>query len=91
LTDTYPSTFAFVQIHHGDSWPTTWGNARWTFYGAGGYPTSYFDGVIERIGAQSYYTYQSDYLARHGVPTDVTIDMTGRQVSGPTFEIAANI
>lgn len=91
MTDAYSSTFAFVQIHHGDSWPTAWGNARWTFYGASGYPTSYFDGVIERVGDQTYEVYRSDYLIRHAVPTDVAVTMTGRQLSGPTFEIVAHI
>ena len=89
--DTYPDTFAFVQIHLGDSYATPWGNARGSFYGVPGYPTSWFDGTIERVGAHSYATYHSDYLNRYSRPTDVVLDLTGEQVSGQTFEITATL
>jgi hypothetical protein len=89
--DTYPGTFAFVQIHHGDDYATPWGNDRFTFYGTGGYPTSYFDGVIERVGAWPYTTYQNDYLARRALPADVTIDLTGDFVVERTYQVQANV
>ena len=85
--DTYPNTFAFVQIHRGDAYETAWANTRWTFYGAGGYPTSYFDGVIERVGAWPYLTYRNDYLTRSGIATDVTITLSASPVSGQTYTV----
>ncbi len=89
--DTYPETFAFLQIHRGDSYTTAWANQRHSFYASGGYPTSYFDGVIERVGAYPYTTYLSDYNNRRNVATDVTIELKGEQISGQTFNLQADV
>ena len=89
--DTYPDTFAFVQIHHGDNYATPWGNARGTFYQFGGYPTSYFDGTIERAGAWPYTTYRTDYFTRRGIRTWTTIDLVGVEVSGQTYDVWATV
>ncbi len=86
-----PDTFAFVQIHHGDSYATGWGNTRYNFYGGGGYPNSWFDGTIHRLGAYPYSTYLSDYNNRHNTSTDVTMDMSGEQVSGSTYSVEATV
>ncbi len=91
--NTYPTTFAFVQIHAGDGYATTWGNARVSFYGVTGYPTSWFDGVTQRIGAFPYSTYQSDYLARRNVATHVTFQLGGRVINDVThtYEVGAKV
>jgi hypothetical protein len=95
--NTYPNTFAFVQIHlttgaGGDIYGTTWGNARATFYtDFAGFPTSYFDGHVKREGAYPYATYQADYLALHAVNTDVTIQLQGMHLTGQTYRITATV
>ncbi|UCG15336.1 MAG: hypothetical protein JSV19_08550 [Phycisphaerales bacterium] len=90
--DIYPDTFAFVQIHHGDSYATLWGNARADFYtDFGGYPTSYFDGTIRRGGSSSYMVYWNDYLARRAVPTDVTIKLVGDWLGMWTYRVQAAV
>ena len=90
--NTYPDTFAFVQIHGGDDgYDTPWGDARADFYGLTGFPTSYYDGVIARIGAWDYDTYHDDYIARYAVPTSVTINLTGVRVIGQTYDIRARV
>jgi hypothetical protein len=88
---TYPDTFAFVQMHINDAYATSWGNTRFNFYQCTGYPTSIFDGVLKRVGAQSYTTYQNDYLNRRAVPTDFTIELTGVQTGNQQFDITARV
>lgn len=87
----YPDTFAFVQIHVGDAYGTSWGNTRFNFYQATGYPTSVFDGVLKRIGAQSYSTYLADYNNRRAVATDFTIELSGVQTGTQMFDITARV
>ena len=89
--DAYPDTFAFIQIHHGDAYATSWGNSRASFYGLAVYPSSWFDGVTQREGAKSYAVYEFDYNNRRAVSTDVTIDLTGQLFSGTTYEIVATV
>jgi hypothetical protein len=80
-----------VQIHHGDAYATAWGNSRATFYTLEYYPTSWFDGVIPRVGAYSYSTYLADYNARRAVATDVVMQLGARQLSGQTYEVSAKV
>ena len=90
--DTYPETFAFVQIHHGDAFATSWGNTRANFYtDFGSYPTTYFDGMIQIVGAQPYTTFENNYLNRQGTPTDVSIALGAVQDTGSTFTVNANV
>jgi len=87
----YPDTFAFVQIHVGDSYSTSWGNSRFSFYAGTGYPMTIFDGVLKHSGSHTYTIYQSEFLSRASVPTDVTIELTGDFVSGQAYEVQANV
>jgi len=93
--DAHPTTFAFVQIHHGDDYATAWGNARATFYtDFSGYPTVYFDGALKAEGAVPYSTYETYWSQRHNIPTDVTIDVGGSQVAGQppqVWDITAHV
>jgi hypothetical protein len=92
---TPPGTFTLLQIHVGDSYATTWGNARDSFYAITGTPTAIFDGVQTVVGAGSvdsaYAAYMAKYNLRRAVATDVTIQLGGRQVSGATYEIKAKV
>lgn len=87
----YPDTFAFVQIHLGDSYATSWGNSRASFYTIQYTPESWFDGTIHRVGAYDYSVYQNDYLTRRNTPTDVTIALSGVPVVDQTFQITATV
>ena len=61
LLNSYPTTFAGIQIHLGDAYATSWGTARDTFYNVTGTPTAWFDGLISRVGGTSGMTYTSEY------------------------------
>ncbi len=95
MLNNYPGTFTLVQYHVGDSYATTFGNTRASFYGMTGTPTTWFDGWVEHVGASSYNeilaTYTSTYNQRRGVPTDVTISVTGTQGYSTTYNIRARI
>ena len=91
MLNNYPDTFAFVQIHRGDDFVTAWANARWNFYGAGGYPSTYFDGVLEHSGSHTYTLYNNEFQSRAVIDTDVTIDLTADFVSGQTYNVFAEV
>ncbi|HOO17145.1 MAG TPA: hypothetical protein PLU99_08545, partial [Phycisphaerae bacterium] len=71
LLNSYPTTFAGIQIHLGDAYATSWGTARDTFYNVTGTPTAWFDGLISRVGGTSGMTYTSEYNTRHNIPSDI--------------------
>jgi len=89
--DDYPNSFALVQIHWNNDYATTWGDDRAVFYGVPSTPTSWFDGVEERLSFPTTPSYEDTYLARVAVSTDVTIEMTSVQISGPTYEVTATV
>jgi hypothetical protein len=91
--DNYPDTFAFVQIHMGsDGYDTAWGNARRAFYtDVTGWPTTFFDSTVKHAGSHTYPIYQSEFLSRQTIPTDVTIAQTGDLVSGQTYSVQAEV
>jgi len=91
LLNTYPTTCTAVEYHLGDAYATSWGNSRSSFYGVGGTPTCWFDGVISRVGGSSGMHYNNEYNARRNVPTDVTIGLAGDEVSGQTYDITATV
>jgi hypothetical protein len=93
LLSTYPNTFAFLQIHHGDGYATTWGNARATFYtDFAGYPTLFWDGgVIKDEGAMAYSTYLAHYNTRRAAATNVKIWLSADQVDADTFNVTATV
>ena len=85
-----------VEYHVNEGYSTTWGDARADFYNLSGTPSAWFDGALECVGAygndQSQYNWYLDqYNARRAVPTDVTITVTGVQVTGPTFTIRTRV
>ena len=96
MLDTYPGTFTLLQIHIGDGCSTVWGNSRAVFYGVGGTPMAWFDGVNEVYGGtgdagQDFVRYNNAYLAQQAVPTDVTIELVGEEVGTQTYEITATV
>ena len=96
--DVYSDSFAFVQIHVlDDGYHTPWGDDRWAFYAAQYTPTAVFDGFDSVTGAvpdsnQQYTIYRANHLLpRRALTTDVTIDLTAEQISGPTYRITAQV
>ncbi|MBN2560782.1 MAG: VCBS repeat-containing protein [Phycisphaerae bacterium] len=91
-----PGTFTLVQIQRDPPYSTPWGDARKTFYDVTQYPTAWFDGVEGWEGAytdvgQMYDLYEGIYLARRAVPTDVTIELGGEEVSGQTYRVFTKV
>lgn len=72
MIDTYPDTLAFIAVHDGDGYEVPWGTARDAFYGAAWTPFSCQDGLEDTWPIN---TYESKFLARQAIPTDVTIDL----------------
>lgn len=92
LINAHPDTFAAVQIHHGDNYATTWGNARANFYtDFAGYPTIFFDGKEKHEGEATYAQYLAKYNLRQAVPTDVFVSITATFVSGHTYNVTVNV
>ena len=88
--------FVGIQLHLGDAYQTSWTSQRASFYSISGYPTTWFDGVTELVGAyandtQMYNWYNSARATRAAVPTDVTVEITGLEVGAQTYEIAATV
>ncbi len=87
----YPDTFAFVQFHMFDEHSLPWGDARWGFYAGEYTPLAVFNGVDEVVGAvsdidQQYNIYRlNHFLPRRALPTDVSVELTVEQISGPTY------
>jgi hypothetical protein len=73
----------FVGIHlhvGGDAYEIPWTVKRENFYSVPGYPTTWFDGTVDFVGAitndtQMYNAYWSIVSGRLGVATDVTVDL----------------
>jgi len=97
LTDVYADSFAFVQIHKDDDYSTTWGDDRWTFYGAMYTPTAVFDGADLLEGSvsdsdQQYTIYRTNhFLPGRAIPTDVTIDISAAPVGGQTYHVTVEV
>jgi hypothetical protein len=96
MLNTYPDTFALVQIHVGDTYQTSWGNSRAGFYSIPGTPTVWMDGIIPLEGGtgsqpSDYTRYRGSYLSRVAVDTDITIDLGGNHVSGDTYSVTATV
>lgn len=94
LQDNYEQTFAMVYYYNYSSDP--WMNARLNFYHVSGVPAVWFDGVIPRVGVygnvqQTYNWYAGTYNTRRGVPTDVTIQLSGEYVAGQTYRIYGEV
>jgi len=96
LMDEYPDTFFAIQIHGGDSYATTWGDQRQSFYGIPGYPTVWMDGILSQVGsygsgASNYNNLRSMYLQRQADSTDVTMAMCGDVVDSDTYTVGITV
>jgi thiol-disulfide isomerase/thioredoxin len=90
----YPGQIAVLQIHVSDAHTIPWGTARFNSYpDHASIPDVWFDGVLQKVGAnpQVYWEYLEMFSERQSVPTDVTVEIGGEQVSGPTFTFQVRV
>lgn len=73
MIDDYPNTLGTIVYHLNAPYASAFGDTRWNTYGGYWIPHSVHDGSYD---AWPYTTYESKFLARQQVTTDVTIDMT---------------
>jgi hypothetical protein len=83
----HPDTLGAIYIHVSDSYSTPFGNLRDSLYGATWVPSNVQDGLTDGWPIGSY---ESKFLARQAVPTDVTIDMTVFG-AGDIFDVKATV
>jgi PKD repeat protein len=77
-----------------DPFANVYSNARNSFYGITGYPTAFFDGGLSMVGGnhtQSMYpSYWPRVQTRMGVPSEVTIGVTGSH-TGLDYNVAVTV
>jgi len=82
-------TFAVLWVHDGDIYQVPWGHARDGWYGVSAYPEFQLDGLGD--AGWPYTLWEGAFLARQAIPTDVTIQLFGDQVSDATFDITLDV
>ena len=74
---------AVIENHNGDPYANTTSNARNTYYAISGYPTAFFDGVLNYVGGSNTVSMFSNYLPlvnqRNNVLTPVKLQIFGEQ------------
>lgn len=82
---------AVIEYHNGDSYVTTSGTNRLSYYSISSFPTAKFDGVETVAGGSSsssmYSTYLPYYETRKAIPSAYTIEVTGTQSGFIDYEI----
>lgn len=73
MIDAYPDTLAQMSIHDGDALEIPWGTTRDAYYGASWTPCNVNDGLEDTFPPS---TYESKFLTRQAIPTDVTIEVS---------------
>jgi thiol-disulfide isomerase/thioredoxin len=80
LAHDYPGEILVVEYHRGDLFSNIDGENRISFYGISGYPTSFFDGVVQLVGdgAATLDSYEPTFLDRRAIasPLEITLEKT---------------
>lgn len=81
---------AVVEYHNGDPFANTYSNSRISYYGISGFPTAFFDGVLEKVGGSNnqsmYPQYLPLYNQRKAINSSFTLDVSGIGY-GDTYEV----
>jgi thiol-disulfide isomerase/thioredoxin len=84
---------AVIENHNGDDYANDASNARNSYYAISGYPTAFFDGVVEHVGGNSsssiYSTYLPLYEQRKAIPSKFTLDVGG-EIDGTTISLGVD-
>jgi hypothetical protein len=80
-----------LQVHSADDYATPWGDARLALYQVGGYPTTWMDGSLRRLGQHPPATYTADFEALHAPATDVTLVAEAELIGGATWRVSARV
>jgi thiol-disulfide isomerase/thioredoxin len=96
LQEDRPNDIIGMLIHCGDSYTTTWGNARQNFYNVGGYPTTWLDGWNSKVGssgsvAANYSDLNNRLNSCLNQSTDVTIELLGEELSASQYRITGTV
>jgi len=91
MLNSSPNSMTLVQYHVSDSYSTTWGNSRATFYGVGGIPHCRFDGTGTCVGYGGPACYDSNFAAALATATDVTITPTIADLGGGIYKAIATV
>lgn len=96
LHEARPNEFIGMMIHGGDNYTTSWGNSRINFYDVAGYPAVWMDGWNLKYGssgsvAANYADLNNKLNQCLARPCDVSITMSGEEVSGSQYEVAVEL
>jgi len=96
LLDEFPDQFLGTNLWTSGGPSTPYTRSRVTFYRVTGVPTAWFDGVLEARGAYTnddlqYQWYLGLMNQRLAVPTDVTIELSAREVRELTYEVSVTV
>lgn len=94
--DNFPEDIVSIQCWTTGTYSTAWTIWRKNYYHVSGVPDTWFDGIIDRLGAytndnQQYNWYLSAVNARLAVPTDVTIDIERQEVAPQTYDVSTTV
>ncbi|HHE38195.1 MAG TPA: T9SS type A sorting domain-containing protein [Candidatus Cloacimonetes bacterium] len=85
---------AVIEYHNGDPFANTYSDYRNNYYGVTGFPTAFFDGVIDVVGGSHsnsmYSSYLPHYNTRIAINSSFTIDLDV-QIVGEDFVAYATI
>ncbi len=74
-----------------DPFNNSYASARTNYYGITGFPTAYFDGVLDHVGgsynSSLYSTYLPLYNQRIAIPSDFTIEIAGNSATGEDYNV----
>ncbi len=73
---------AIIENHDGDAFTNDASEARVNYYNISDFPTTMFDGTIEKVGSDSYQKFYEAYTEALSVMSDFTIDLSFTQSEG---------
>ncbi len=90
IANDYPVRFAPLTMHvNGDAYALPWGQTRLDgFYGVGGLVPTFIVDAVWSCQSSDYRYYVEQQLAQ---PADTTLELSGRQVGGSSWDITARV
>ncbi len=86
---------AVIENHNEDPYANTYSFARNSFYAVTGYPTAYFDGLLQVVGgshtSSMYASYVPEVNTRMGITTPIELDFSFADNGNNSFALSADI